>query len=349
MKALVPYHPKNWSDPRKQKRVKIVLDWCLTRFAHIDKKLFIGIPASELDQVFGPKGNRFGDYLRAKLLVRSGNYVVGEKTFVYQLKTDGWEEIRKQAQYSFNDNTSFENARIAKLKQKYASQLESLTFEYTDKSDRLWNGLQNIRRADKPSFWADTLPFDYDIEACAPTLLLQSAKQNGLNHLVGEPINDYLNRKQHYRQLVQDITGLSYHESKQLLNSLFNGARLVPTSYCDAYNTLKDKFSAGQAKSIIDKLNADKELKMLRTSIRLLWARMTFKEGESFRKAKSKWSYYFHQERRVLDVITDHLRRHQNPHFTEHDGFRTKHGVDLPKLQDEIKARTGFDIKISKN
>jgi hypothetical protein len=231
---------------------------------------------------------------------------------------------------------------------------ESLEFVYEDKSDRYWHALQNMKREAKPKFWqVHGLPYDYDIAACAPTILLQMAKEKGLNPLLGEAVERYLADRNGFRKHVASVTGLSFNEAKGLINSFFNGASLALTPWCTAY--------AEHGHQVVKRLKADKEVRNLRSSIRALWVcvrrgdtiqrtvlgmTINVRERLNVRTAKKKWAIYFRQERRVLDTIISYLRANGIKHFTEHDGFRTNTSVNVAELEQVIEAKTGFKLQI---
>lgn len=78
-----------------------------------------------------------------------------------------------------NDSAAVpQNTWIDKLGAKHAEELASGQFKMKLKSDRYWHSLQNIKRERKAEFWSRRgYGFNYDIEACAPTVLQQLARQ----------------------------------------------------------------------------------------------------------------------------------------------------------------------------
>lgn len=107
------------------------------------------------------------------------------------------------------------------------------------------------------------MPHNYDIKACAPTILLQLAQRKEISPLLAAPIEQYLTDRQGFRQHVADLTGLSVSEAKQLINSFFNGAGLAKTSYCTAF--------VQHGAHVVERLTKDKDVRRLRVAIRALW------------------------------------------------------------------------------
>lgn len=65
-------------------------------------------------------------------------------------------------------------------------------------------------------------------------------------------------------------------------------------------------------------------------------------------KSKDKWAIYIRNERAVVDIIKEWLRKQRIEHFTEHNGFRTNVAIDVAALSTEIAEATGFTLKIEK-
>jgi hypothetical protein len=48
------------------------------------------------------------------------------------------------------------------------------------------------------------------------------------------------------------------------------------------------------------------------------------------------------------NVVSDFLTSRGIKFFTEHDGFRTSHEIDVDALLQEIQTKTGFKMKLKK-
>lgn len=346
LKGPSDYSP-NFKDPRVIKRIQAALEFAAD---NLSEDLDLPIPKSKLEQAFGPVGNKLGDWLRANLLIRSSQYIPGVQFYKYRLRKDSLSKVAAKvtsvAPILFV-NTSSDEAIVARRKKQFTDQINTFTFEYELKSDRYWHPLQNLKRSQKEIFWRDLLPYNYDINAAAPTLLIQTAKRAGLLNLLAGPIDDYVANRSQWRQHVSNLTNLSLDDAKRLLNSLFNGARLSKTTHCAAYRTLLEHMSAAEANSAMERLQHDKQLRLLRLSIKHAWQALSKRLNTSLKTSKNKWSLYFKLERRVLDAMVLYLNQTGNEHFTEHDGFRSRSPVDVSSMQTFVKNQTGYEIEIN--
>lgn len=325
---ICSYTP-NYSDKRVIKRIKNVLSWCNL---HLSSTRPSSVHHSEMKKVFGHYANDLTKFLRANLLQQVGTYVVDVSSYSYMLRAEGYRKL---------EEAIGENKQETK---DFVAHPDLLTgkFIYTDKSDRLWHPLQQLKREKKVEFWnAWGLPYDYDIVACAPTVLYQLATKCGMLHLISEPIRDYLANRDTVRQHVANITGCSLPVAKRLINSLFNGARLARNSYCTAFKALNYDEKAMIA------LQEDELVKKLRFAIKQMWAQLQRNSKMDLKKSSAKWSIYFKFERAFLTIITQYCDQNDIRLFTEHDGFRTNKPIDKDALIQLIFDKTGFDLKIS--
>lgn len=328
---LTDYQP-NFNDPRVKSRVETVLGWCnLTLNGRPTQ-----VHHNTLISVFGPSGNKLAAYLRANLLIRTGVYTPGSQSYSYILNQRGAEKLTTLISA---DGQLTPNRYI---KEKFGMELQTLEFNYTLKSDRYWHPLQNIRRSLKDQFWTEHgLPYDYDIEACAPTILIGLATKLGFLDILAEPIKDYINNKERYRAYIADLLEISYDDAKRLLNSLFNGAKIAANPFNSTYHLLDGDVIK------ISRLQNDHRVKVLRGAIKRMWHHI----GRHINKkvttsSKEKWNLYFRWERLVLDHIKAHLAANGYKVFTEHDGFRTDRAIYTKKLEDEIEVLLGFRLTI---
>ena len=342
-----------WENLHVQKRVKKVLDWAAqfvvgNRGTTIPVRLHSKI----LNEVFGPKGNQLGDYLRAKFLTQVSNSysTTYKRCKEYQVSALAFNEISKRVFKKTPLTADVDTSRraLARLREVHAKELAEGKFDMKDASNRLWHPLQNLRRADKPGFWKDYLPYNYDISACAPSVLYQLAVQCGMPGILADAIRLYVDTKGEFRKHVSEVSGLSIDDSKRLINSLFNGARLAKNSRCAAFQMLD--FDVER----MDRLQQDPEIIRLRRSIRNCWvnieqginSRAAKDKQISVRKAKVKWGIYFKLERKVLSVIMRELDNQGLQYFTEHDGFRTNAPANLPAIEQAIFNSTKLKLSI---
>jgi hypothetical protein len=318
----------NWQDSRNQKRLQSVLSWC--EFSLSEKPRQFSV--NELEKVFGQGQNKLACYLRANLLIQCGMYKVGEKFFEYILNKNGFEKLKRNLDVKFKPMIPIQAI------EPFKDQLETFTFVYSDKSNRYWHPLQNMKREKKQEFWTKHgLPFDYDIEASAPTILFQLAKKHGLNDLIGQPIQDYLLHKNELRAHVSSVGQCSKEVAKRIITAIFNGAHLSSSPF---QHTLDGISSDGKLA-----LKNDPKVRLLHLAVKFMWKQIEKCEGRK-KTSSQKWGLYFTYERKILDVIKLHLDKQDVKYFTEHDGWRCDTKLDLPKIEDEVERQTGVRIKI---
>lgn len=346
--TLTNYRP-NLKDARVRRRIADVLGWCAV---HLSTTSPEPLHHDKLRAVFGSPGNPLTVYLRSNLLVQVGVYVVGKQPLSYRLNKRGFDKLRSM--------TADVGSPESFASHVYYPELSTLTFAYALKSNRYWHPLQNIKREHKAIFWAPYLPFNFDIKACAPTILFQCARKAGLPAILLDSLQSYLDDRSELRGHVAALTGMSLADSKQLINSLFNGARLQATYQCSAFRRLNYDHAA------MNRLQTDRRVRSLRRDIKNVWSRLELIERDrqrpcfqevvggtakpfekKLKTGRQRWAYYFARERQILDAITDELRRGGIKHFTEHDGFRTEREIDVAQVEAVVLNETGFKIKLS--
>lgn len=335
------YKP-NYSDKRTARRVISVLDWCNS---NLSETIPTQVHHDTLTAVFGPSGNKLSKFLRTNLLVQVGEYKPGVSSFKYLLNAVKAEQCSSMVNTSSGAGTvQLVQDDLQRLRMKFASELQSGQFKYTRSSERDWHPLQNIpnKGGAKQRFWADQYPHNYDFVACAPTILSQLAARTGMPDIVQGALLDYLKAPQGFREHVSQVTGLPMKQAKQLVNSLFNGARLSRSTKCAAYQLMGFDYEA------MTRLQEDEQVTHMRNAIRRVWKWLEQRLGREFKKAGAKWSLYFACERKIMDVVSDFLTSRGIKFFTEHDGFRTSHEIDVDALLQEIQTKTGFKMKLKK-
>lgn len=324
------YEP-NFSNKRVIDRTSLVLDWC---DLHLSATSPTQLHHSKLTKIFGNQAKDFSAYLRANLLVQVGNYAVGKSSFSYMLNKDGYDKLSMKIGRRVN-HIECNNATSEEL----YPELLTLEFEYSDKSYRLWHPLQQMKSSKKAAFWKDYLPFNYDVDASAPTILLQLATKHGLLPLLAGPIQDYLDNKDAFRQHVAEIANCDLKTAKRIINSLFNGARLAANGFCSAFGLLDFRVDSMRA------LQNDQQIISLKSSIKQMWNRIS--SHYATKTSKDKWNVYFQHERKVLDAVKFFLDEKEVQYFTEHDGFRSSEKIDVKELSDYVFSRTSIRVNFS--
>jgi hypothetical protein len=108
----------------------------------------------------------------------------------------------------------------------HTHELETLTFSYNQNAcARLWHPLQNMPKESRKVFWPQVgLRWNYDVVACAPTLIHQYAQRHGMEeYLFG--IRNYLKNPHDLRTHVCKLVGWDpaieeeYKRAKTLINA----------------------------------------------------------------------------------------------------------------------------------
>ena len=236
------------------------------------------------------------------------------------------------------------------VEEEYGDELQKLDFDYTDKSNRLWHPIQNIKKNYKKSIFAThKLNYQYDIDTCAPTLLHQYSHKLHMDIYLFA-LRSYLKDKQMIRTQLAKQLDVSPKVIKIIINALFCGARIGSGDFAIA--KLLDNDIAK-----IQWLKQDPYITELRSDIKLMWsyiepsmakATKTTKSGVERKVAlssKKKWQLYFELERQVLNETQNYLRLTKNRYFLEHDGWATEHQINEHELSQYIKDSLGFDVK----
>lgn len=362
----------NLNDPRVYKRVAHVLDWCDIYLSSDWNKQ---VSHKIIDKEFGPRCSALSKWLKYKLLHKLGSYTPNCKAFgkldllEYRVNKEGYDELRALlSKVSIDTNQKKKKSRRNKLNEaiiqhsssntishifqnqfeKYKSEFENDNFIYntSEKTGRDYHGLQTMKREYKNSFWGQIgYKYNYDIDACAPTVLSQYAEQLGLSSLLVGSIHEYTENKEYHRNRLAKMLDVDVNVIKQIINALFNGAILAANTKCSAYELLDYDMS----KMIM--LQQDEFIIQLRRHVKNAWNRIRTREkvmkGHVKRWSKGeKWGIYFNLEKIIMNVIYSDMKKNNVCYFNEHDGFRTKVMIDVCKLEEMIRTETGFSIKI---
>ena len=369
------YTPK-LTDPRVFNRISKAIGFAVSSLSDKPQQ----ISKLVLDKVFGQQQHPLTRYLRSKLLVVAESrylFFVGSKDRgvckQYILNVCGLDQllagISADAVMS-NKSLNYYNgytillqycigSRPKILKDKFSieytevklkMELLNKHFEYKDKEGRLWTPFQNVRKEVKQNL----LPrygfiCEYDIEACAPTLIYQHAKANGLKK--APFVEYYLDNKTAERERMSKESGISVKGIKVIITALFSGARFDRSIKTTLYDMDQSCYL-----DQVRWLKNDPFIKALRKDISRCWAkiktdidRQSVEQGYATRRisSKIKWAVYFSLERKVLNVVRQHLADTNNKCILEHDGWTTEREVDLEVLLSLIKQETEFDVKVS--
>jgi hypothetical protein len=243
----------------------------------------------------------------------------------------------------------------------YADELNAGQFEMKDQSDRYWHPLQNVKSELRTEILANHgFEHQYDIECCAPTLLLQLARKHGFDER-SNFITPYIANRTPYRIDLAERAEMTIKQVKSVVNALFCGARIGNNSHFALTHVLEHDVAK------IMYLQQDEGIIGLRNEIKTVWEYII--EGEAIPRrytiikkgkhagtkrrlpvnSKQKWGVYFSLEREVMTAILEYLRMNDNDCFIEHDGWTSKKPIDMEACIAFVFEKTGFRIKLDHN
>jgi hypothetical protein len=353
----------NTKDPRVLKKIKHVLGYSCGVFSeHTEQQK----SRQALENQFGNLNHPLSKYLFNTLLICTDTYYneLTKTSKKYILNINGVSKLRSILKN--NIDVAFDSHEIkllppdptdrqfdelvvnAFILREYKDELETLNFNYEDKSNRYWHSLQNIRSEYRHKALSQHgLKYNYDICACAPTLLMQHAQQqNGVCFI---EIEKFLKDRTAYRQHIADECNIELREAKIIINSLFCGAKLG----------LNNRFALSKVLDHdAERILCAKEITSdLRIDIKDMWDEITptmpRKRNEDGRlipiQSKNKWGRYFDLERQVVSSVREYLKTTDNKYFLEHDGWVCEKEINQEELIAYVKSNTKFDISIDFN
>jgi hypothetical protein len=313
-----------------------------------------------LDIVFGFSHHELSKYLRGLVLVCvNEKYKFGINPATKEKQSKCKEYVRNQSgvdylisclrkETKFNTDSNMHLSTIAtdlesgttiavnSVFDKHKEELETGLFSYMDKADRKWNPLQQTKKPIKQAVLAKSgLLYEYDIDTCMPTLILQYAK-SFKPRLKASSIDHYIGHKQEVRNRIATDCEISEKTAKEVINALFNGARLhksiaVKLNYC---------------KAKIQWFREDEFIIQLKKDIAKCWKAIKSGTGTKL-TVKAKAGTYRRLERQVNDAVEDFMKQTNNKVFLEHDGWTCENRLCVSEMCEMIKAQTGFEVKLS--
>lgn len=344
------YKP-NFKDPRVRRKAEAVLKWCdglrlfkNGRVVHHDI----------LTEVFGNRSQGgLSEWLYVNLLAQSGHYQPGKRSFSYRLKERGYQKVHGLL-------GSTPPTEVEVVKDQYASFVSgSEQLVYKDRGDRRYHPIQNIKRDIRRKVFAGW--WDYDIEACAPTLIHQFV----ITSRWYEPrsTNDFpaltrlISDKQAVRREIGDLTGLDAQAVKELLSAVFFRGNPAPSHKAGMFRILGGDIERHA------RFLQNPYVKQLRDDVRRLWSKATLFDridrgtGSLFdsrkavkrpsKTAKLRMSIYLSLERRVIQVLEDEIAQQKVPLILMHDGFMVRQRLRVNELEKLVRDKTGFSVRLS--
>ena len=334
----------NFNDPRVKKK-------CLKALGFVCSSLSVDKPRAwarvELDKWFGTQNHLFSKWLRNQLIIEHSkrwNKDTGECK-KWLLREQGVRDLCEIYNHYLIAKLPIV-AQVPKTTEiaidwaetQYKDALTTGNFDYKEKSNRLWNDIQRIpSEIRKPLFAKHGYEYEYDIQACAPTLISQFARNEGLTRPT-PVLDDFLANRQHYRTALAERIGCTEKQAKQILNAIFAGAKLGPG------NAIATILNENKHQLILLKDNV--WFIDLRKDIKKCWDAIKSSEKSLRLSSRDKWLIYFGLEKSVMSVIRKQLVKEGNRCFLEHDGWRCESYIDPQSLRLCVKKSTGYDIQI---
>ena len=232
----------------------------------------------------------------------------------------------------------------------HRTEIDTGDFEYKQVNHRLFNDIQNVKSCYRSDIMAQQgYNWDYDIQTCAPVLLLQLSRQCG-NDLWLPHMADYISNPQSVRAQVAADFEITPKAAKSLINSLFCGA-VIGMSKKFATSAMLDQDP--------DKIMLAKQHDIicgLRSEIKTMWSYIVDsglwitrrRKLESGRlcpvTCRDRWMVYFRLECLVIKSCRDYLASKSIRHLLEHDGFRCDHEIDVSDLSSYVFNSSGYDV-----
>jgi hypothetical protein len=355
------YQP-NFNDPRIQLRARRALGFALGVLNETRSHQW---STRYLDTYFGQQQNKLSGWLRSQLVIVTDEYW-NKDTGVcksYILNRTGAIELATLLEVKDFDKhqhipyciTSQENIIKEWCRTEFSKELATKEFPYEEKSNRYWHPLQNVRSQYRREVLADAdLTYQYDIECCAPTLIMYRAHQLGMSEYLFA-MRSYLKRRTEIRAMISRDLEIPEEITKRIINALFCGARIARNKDSDIFQYLNED----PARLIA--LREHQYIQQLRKEIKLCWSyieasaayekRYTItKKGNQKRQpmnSKRKWGVYFQLEQKVMAVVRTHLDITNNKYFLEHDGWTCQRAIDELAVEQAIKDLTGFTVKLN--
>jgi hypothetical protein len=367
LSALSPAYFPNFDDPRVIKRIINALGFSIGVLSENTPRQW---SSRYIDNFFGQPQNPLSKYLRQKLLICTSERYSKDQGYCkeYILNEDGYNELRAIVKPVIVNNTppklnsslnpsvpafakvSFDSYVVKKfITKEFNKELKTGKFIYNTKSHRNFHALQSVKNEYRAPILSDYgYNYNYDIEACAPTLLLQYSRQLG-NDLWLPFMDEFLINKTQVRIDLAERAELEIKDVKVLINSLFCGARLGNNPMFSLSQLLNND------ESKVKFLQQDEFLTGLRDEIKIIWSYInpTISRSKNLKTKRLKpisssqrWNVYFQLESEVMSAVRSYLKKNKIKHFLEHDGWVCDIQVDVNQLLSDIELETGFNVKL---
>jgi hypothetical protein len=338
----------NFNDPRVRTRCRQAIGFACGVMSATKSHAW---SSRYIDKYFGSQRNELSRYLRDTLLICTDDFYrfnsENNKCKEYRLHQDGVDYLVKAL--GINTTTIYPSV-VEVVKTDHKQELATGDFTYTEKSNRLWHPLQRYRRQYRSQILMDSgYEHDYDIAACAPTLIHQYAQHLGMDEYCWA-IMRYLNEKKQVREELALALDLEVDAVKEVINALFAGAVISKHTESDIYHILAGDLAR------IDYLKQNEYVQELVSDIKKCWNAIIDANAIARRRnittnrlirvsCKNKWHVYFELERQIINSVRTYLDANNIRYFLLHDGWTCDQYVDSNLLEQHILNETDYRIR----
>jgi hypothetical protein len=303
------------------------------------------ITYKELFKHFGNTNRPLGKWLVATLLVTRDPYYNGltGQCKKYSKNAEGCEQVK--CLLGLKDF-------IPSIDPELEQQLDSGEIQYEEKSDRSFSPIQFIPKRYRNSILNNKgYRYHYDIEAAAPTLLVQRALQ--LNPNLDIPtLQYYISNRSQVRKEIAKACEISEDKVKAVINAILQGSHITCYSQSQIFALLDFDYDA------VKRLKMNETMISLKDDIKSLWVSLrdefsvrylTDRNGKQRRarlSAKEKSGYYRLLEKSVGDIIRKTLTKNKIKYVWIHDGWTCDKVIDPMLIVTKVRQQTGYVIKL---
>jgi hypothetical protein len=335
----------NFTDPRVVTAVKRALTFVeqYTRSQQVN-----WFSSRELYRHFGNTSKPLGRYLKQNMLTVTDKYYNSETgvCMKYTRNDQGIQQIKEATGL-----VDF----LPQLTPKLEQQLTTGEFEYLDKSNRSYNPLQFISKRVRGSLLANHgYTYNYDIEAAAPTLLIQKARKlNPSLELVH--LEYYTNNRSQVRKEIALECEITEPQVKEVINGVLQGGVVSCWQSSKLFQALNFNYNS------VKNLQNNEKFKGISKDIGQMWLTLKQdfpvrylidKNGKSRRQrlsARQKSELYRLLEEEVGVITRRYLKKIKVKCLWMHDGWCCDKFVVPSDVELEVKRATGYSVKLEWN
>jgi hypothetical protein len=333
--------PPNFRDPRNRRRALQAIEQ-LERY--LKPHQVYSISQSQRRAWFGTLSNPVSQWLDSRLLEPVDPYfnMNTGQCIKYRLRDQNLQQLKSELGIAITYTAT------AEIQQ----QIDTGDFDYEIKSDRWYTAAQFIPSEVRGRLLANSgYRYRYDIEAAAPTILLQRAQQICADFSAPALSNFIANRTAVRQQIAQEAQA-TVLQVKTVINAILQGSVITSWSNNKLFCALNYDYP------LVERLKLSATLNALRDDIRCLWQclrdefpRQYSTDRNGTRRcrrlsAREKSAYYRRYENEVARVIQRYLKKTRTRYLWVHDGWQCDNMLDPNIIQSQVKRQTGFVIRL---